>query len=156
MFWKLSADLVSAQFKVARQAYAQCRDLIRIHVDKINEADGKKNNGGNSGNGGDNGNGGNNGNGGDNGGNNGNGGDNGGNSGNGGDNGNGNNGNGGNSGNGGDNGGNQQQNGPLTAEEQKEYDKLINIKKKYGKLGVSERKRLEQLEAKKNAAQQTE
>ena len=128
MFWKLSADLVSAQFKVARQAYAQCRDLIRIHVDKINEADGKKNNGGNNGNGGDNG------------GNNGNGGDNGGNSGN------------GNNGNGGDNGGN----GPLTTEEQQEYDKLINIKKKYGKLGVSERKRLEQLEAKKNAAQQDE
>ena len=139
MFWKLSADLVSAQFKVARQAYAQCRDLIRIHVDKINEADGKKNNGGNNGNGGDNG--GNSGNG-----NNGNGGDNGGNSGNGGDNGNGGN-------QEQDNGGKDQQTNPLTAEEQQEYDKLIKRKNR-GKLSQSQRDRLQKLEDKKNSGSQ--
>ena len=149
MFWKLSADLVSAQFKVARQAYAQCRDLIRIHVDKINEADGKKNNDGQQqqNGGGDNGanqeqqqNGG-----GDNGANqeqdNG-GGDNGGNQ---------------EQDNGGnqeqDNGGKDQQTNPLTAEEQQEYDKLIKRKNR-GKLSQSQRDRLQKLEDKKNSGSQ--
>ena len=123
MFWKLSADLVSAQFKVARQAYSQCRDLIRIHVNKINEADGKKNNGG------------------DNGGNSENGGDNGGNSENGGDNS-------GNSENGGNSENNDQQQSALTPEEQKEFDNLNKLNK--NKLTNAQQARLQELQAKIN------